>query len=168
MNIKKTLKIAGIICLVACALSAALIFMQWQTVESNYVFYMAIIEIVLSVFTGVFYLKYSTKTENEIIEKKTTFFVVALLNIFNSLLVWIVAFWVQIMISKLVMQGSMAEFVAAQQNTVMNDDNESAMDSQAKNLEQKLIELKNMREKNLISEEEYAKLKKEAVNKFME
>ena len=184
-GINKTLKTASIWCFVATLLGIGTLFYDIFAVEFS--IYNIIIDAVcigLSIFTAVVYLIYCKKTKQEILNKYRIFYTLCFANILNSLIVWVVAFWVQMSIGREIRGQSikrvftMPNFQTEQSeqnekasnndpNTIVLDEEDYEIRTYAQNLTVKLEELKTLRSKNLISEEEYQKLRQEAINNFM-
>ena len=100
-NIKKTLKNAGIWCLVATIISVLSLISNIYLVD--FVLYNIIwdiIGIILSITTGIIYLCYSKKNKEKLLKPRKIFFILTILNIFNNLIVWVLSFWVQISYNK--------------------------------------------------------------------
>ena len=180
-GINKTLKTASIWCFVATALSIGTLFYDIFAVKfSIYNIIMDSFCIVLSIVTAIMYVYYSKKTKQEIINKHRTFYILCFANIFNSLIVWVIAFWVQMSVGREIRGQNfkrvftMPNFQAENQeeqtqdtSTVILNEEDYEIRTYAQNLTVKLEELKTLRSKNLISEEEYQKLRQEAIDNFM-
>ena len=181
-GINKTLKTASIWCFVATLLGIGTLFYDIFAIKfSIYNIIIDAICIALSIFTAVVYLIYSKKTKQEILSKFKMFYSLCFANIFNSLIVWVVAFWVQMTIGREIRGQSikrvftMPNFQTEQpektdnenSDTIVLNEEDYEIRTYAQNLTIKLEELKNLRSKNLISEEEYQKLRQEAINNFM-
>lgn len=180
-NIKKTLKNAGIWCLVATIISVLSLISNIYLVD--FVLYNIIwdiIGIILSITTGIIYLCYSKKNKEKLLKPRKIFFILTILNIFNNLIVWVLSFWVQISYNKEMRTIQLKQmFNMGNNNQSFNsqnnpDDNIITIDKEdyeikekTEKLTDKLEELKELRRKNLISEDEYEKLRQEALRKFM-
>ena len=91
------------------------------------------------------------------------------------------SFWVQITINKEVRTAGIKQFFNMSNNdfstkteknednpdVIVIDENNYSINRNAENLTARLEELKKLRKKNLISEDEYEKLRQEALKKFM-
>jgi hypothetical protein len=178
-DLKKTLKIAGSISLVASLLGIASLLMNIFVYPFDpYYITSDAAEVVLSIITGVIYLVYMNKSENEIINHRGLFLALNILNIFNNLIVWAVSFWVDISVNNALKRQEFSNFTNGyqpfqnQQNSkqneshqtinneyVMNEDDYSVK-KDGKSLKEKLEELNKLKEENMISEEEYNSLRK--------
>lgn len=179
-NIKKTLKTAGIWCLVATILSLITLFTDIYLFEFYlYNVIVSSMEILLSVITGIIYLCYSRKTKESILKHKNLFFVLAIINIFNNLIVWFLAFWVQMTINREIrtihfktmfnMSNNSTHYNRDEDNSdvIVIDEDDYEIKHNAETLTSELEELKSLRDKNLITEEEYERLRQETLRKFM-
>lgn len=181
-DIKKTLKTAGIWCLIASLLCIASLFANIYLFQfSIYLIISNVFEIVLSITTSIIFLCYSGKSKEIILNKRNLFYTLSIINIFNNLIVWVLSFWVQITINKEVRTAGIKQFFNIPNNNFNNqsehnennpdviviDENNYSINRNAENLTARLEELKKLRKKNLISQDEYEKLRQEALKKFM-
>lgn len=135
--------------------------------------------VALSVATGTVYLVFMNKDKDFILKRRSTFLVLAILNIFNNLIVWVVAFWVQMSVNRelqpnIFVQRNGEEIKQENEKSGVKDDKSIHLSEEdysekriAQDLTEKLNELNKLREKNLISEEEYKKMRQECIENFM-
>lgn len=178
-NIQKTLKTAGIWCLVASLIYIFTLIADILLIDfSLYNVILDGISIALAIITGITYLCFSKKSKETILKNKSVFLVFSILNIFTTLIVWFISFWVQTTISKELRTDALKNAFYGQstnetmdntnnQNTIILDQDDYEIKQAAQTLSSKLEELKNLKAQNLITEEEYEKLRKEAINNFM-
>ena len=177
-GINKTLKTASIWCFVSIFLGIGSLFYDIYAVEfSVYNIIIDALCIILSIITAIIYMVYAKKTKQEILNKHRTFYILCFANIFNSLIVWVIAFWVQMSVGREIRGQSfrrvftMPNFAGENEetnpNNVILNEEDYEIKTYAETLTVKLEELKNLRSKNLISEEEYQKLRQEAIDNFM-
>ena len=189
-DLKKTLKIAGIVCLVEtlfCIISLLLDIFVFEFETYNVVG--DAVDIALSTATGTIFLIFMQKPTDEIVKNRTLFVVLLVLNIFNNIVVWAMSFWVEIVVSnryRIQMSGEVyKKFMSVSENDDENENSENNNDEEensevvivdgeeyniSKNkqtLTERLEELENLRNKKLISQEEYMELREEAILKFM-
>ena len=165
---KKTLLISGIICLVSglfdiLALCLAIFDIKPDTytivINSLYVF--------LSITTGIIYLCVMGKPIDWLVKNRMLFVVLMFLNIINGLVVWLVSFWVEIVITE---QYRIKLF---NQNTnkpnengdITLHDNDYEITSKVDFIKSEIEKLDEMKRKNQITEEEYNRLREEIINK---
>ena len=180
-DIKKTLKTAGIWCIVASLLCIGSLFTNMYIFELSLYFIICnVIEIILSITTTIIFFYYSRKTKEEILKKRSLFYTLSIINIFNNFIVWVLCFWVQLTLNKEVRTESIKQFFDNPNNDykthnqqdedladiIIEEDNYTTKNS-VETLTSRLEELKKLRKKNLISEEEYERFRQEALKKFM-
>ena len=172
-DIKKTLKLAGIMALLINILNIASLLLNIFVYEFS-VF--AIVEesicIVLTTITGIIYLCLLKKSKEEIVKKKGLFLALSLINIFNNIFVWIIALWVEIVVSNLARIAYMKQMFNSPNAENANGDiniaeNDYEIKQETQNLSEALKDLENLKSKNLISEEEYSELRQNLINKFL-
>jgi len=175
---KKTLKYGGILCLIASLFDVASLMLDifYYTFSTYYVVFDSIC-ILLSVGTGIIYLSLMNKTEDYLKSRRGLFLTLTILNIFNGLVVWVISFWVQITVSRRQQVGTFFPFSKEngqqkkdnqQDSGSINLDEESYQERKiAKDLTEKLEELVKLRDKKLITEEEYKSMREEAIKKFI-
>jgi hypothetical protein len=177
-NLKKTLKIAGILCLLVAVFDVAELMMDFFYYDFS-VFYIVIdsVAIALSIVTGVLYLTLMNKEKDYLVKHKNTFLVLTILNIFNGIVAWILSFWVLIVVGR-EQTGSIWRNFDTQSPTPNSTSgtekksdvelDESSYEERkiAKDLTDKLEELNRLKDKKLITEEEYKKMREDAINNF--
>ena len=173
-DIKKTLKLAGIMALVVNILNIINLFLNIYVYEFS-VF--AIVEesicIALTFITGIIYLCLLKKSKEQIIQKKGLFLTLSLINLFNNIFVWIIALWVEISVSNLARVAYMkqmfknAEGSNTDGSTIELNEDDYEIKKETENLTESLKDLESLKSKNLISEEEYNDLRQNLINKFL-
>ena len=173
----RTLKIAGILCLVVSLFNIYSLMMDIFVIEFSVYFIVSdSICLALSLISGIIYLCYLKKTEEQILQKKLTFSILLFLNIFNGLVVWIISFWVLIAVNKLQAEKSAVYWNKQNENssnsskdeTIIVDGKETyEIRQKSQALVARLEELKKLRDRNLISEEEYNNLRQEALKTML-
>jgi len=171
-DIKKTLKLAGIMALLVNILNIANLLLNIFVYEFS-VF--AIVEesicILLTFITGIIYLCLLKKSKEEIIKKKGLFLTLSLVNLFNNIFVWIIALWVDIVVSNLSRIAYMKQMfnsTNAENNSDINiTENDYEIKQETENLSEALKDLENLKSKELISEDEYNELRQNLINKFL-
>lgn len=171
-DIKKTLKLAGIMALLVNILNIANLLLNIFVYEFS-VF--AIVEesicILLTFITGITYLCLLKKSKEEIIKKKGLFLTLSLVNLFNNIFVWIIALWVDIVVSNLSRIAYMKQMFNspnAENNSDINiTENDYEIKQETENLSEALKDLENLKSKELISEDEYNELRQNLINKFL-
>lgn len=100
--------------------------------------------------------------------------VFSILNIFTTLIVWFISFWVQITVARELRTDTLKNTIYGQttQNTDNSDtiiltEDDYEIKQSGQTLSTKLEELKNLKAQNLITEEEYERLRQEAIKNFM-
>ena len=172
-DIKKTLKLAGIMALIINVLNITNLLLNIFYYEFS-VF--AVVEesvcILLAFITGLTYLCLLKKSKEQIIKKKGLFLTLSLINLFNNIFVWIIALWVDIVVSNLARIAYMKQMfnnTNTEQNNgdinISEDDYE--IKKETENLSEALKDLENLKSKELISEEEYNELRQNLINKFL-
>lgn len=177
---KKTLKLAGIFCLFAAIFNIVLLALDIFYYEfSVYDTVADAICLALSVATGTVYLVFMGKNKEYVLKHRSIFLVLAILNIFNNLVVWVIAFWVQMSVNRelqpnVFMHRSEGEVKWDNEKSSTGDEKNIQISEEdysekriAQDLTEKLNELNKLREKKLISEDEYKKMRQECIEKFM-
>ena len=169
-NLKKTLMIAGILSMVFSLFNVATLLLDIFVYKFFLfdVIYDSVC-IVLSIATGIVYFVYMSKGNEEILKHKNVFLTLSIINIFNGLLIWIVAFWVEIAVNQYarnIFFQNTIKFDSQEENEVASDGDYVVTDS-SDVVSTKLEELKKLFEKNLITEEEYNKMRKEIIEKYL-
>ena len=173
-DIKKTLKLAGVLSLVINVLNISNLMLAIFVDEFS-VF--AVVEesicIVLTFVTGITYLCLMKKNKEHLIQHKGVFLALTLINIFNSIFVWIIALWVEIAISNIARIEYMKQVLnktgksAESGDTIDLNECDYEIKKETENLSESLKELDNLKSKKLISEEEYNELRQSLINKFL-
>ena len=162
-NIKKTLKTAGIWCLVASLICVAYLFANIYLFEfSLYNIICDVIGIILSIATGIIYLCYSRKEKEKILKQRKLFFTLSIVNIFNNLIVWVLAFWVQMSLNREIRttgikqifnipnNNQQSQYKKDDENVIIIDEDDYEIKHSAQTLTSRLEELKDLRSKNLL------------------
>ena len=158
-DLKKVCNIAGFLCLISTMFAVGGLLLDLYYFEHTVIdIIFDSVHIALSLFSCIVYFVFAGKSTEEIINAQKGFFWLMILNIFNGLIVWAVSFWVNFTINKYQIFSN-----ADQQK----NENVIDVDEVDKELVKKLEELKELLDKNLISEEEYENLRQEAIKKFM-
>lgn len=174
-NIQKTLKTAGIWCLVASVIYTLTLVADIFLIDfSLFSVILDAISIVLAIITGITYLCFSKKSRETILKNKSVFLVFSILNIFTTLIVWFISFWVQTTVARELRTDTLKNTIYGQttQNTDNSDtiiltEDDYEIKQSGQTLSTKLEELKNLKAQNLITEEEYERLRQEAIKNFM-
>ena len=178
-NIQKTLKTAGIWCLVASGIYILTLVADIFLIDfSLYNVILDGVSIVLAITTAVTYLCFSKKSKETILKNKSIFLVFSILNIFTTLIVWFISFWVQTTVARELRTDALKNAFYNQTSnqttgntnnpdTIILTEDDYEIKQSAQTLSSKLEELKNLKAQNLITEEEYEKLRQEAINNFM-
>ena len=135
------------------------------------------IGVILTLITGITYLCYSQKSANTIAQGKKLFLTISILNIFNNLIVWVISFYVynlsNVMASKIAIQkiqdvqpSFFSNHNEKEEPIIINVEEYDAQ-SRSDILVKRLEELKSLKEKLLISDQEYLKLREEAIKEFI-
>lgn len=167
-DIKRVLKIAGIICFVSSALYLFYLVAEIFSVTQNVFSIVSdAVSIALAIITGSVYLQLSGRTVEEIAGKQNLFFTLTILNIFNSFVVWAVAFWVEIVASRLTHRDVYMPRKDGEEigDEIAPDDYE--IRDVEKTLSERLEEIEDLKRKNLIMDDEYKALREEAINKYL-
>ncbi len=187
-NIKKTLKIAGILFLVLSVIQMFVLGTRIYAVQTGMLkvtvtwfdYALDAVEIALSLVTGIIYLLQLSKQQEDILKQNKLFFGLCMANILNSFAGWVISFWVQIATEQAKKLNfsfvNFAETVTDEANNTIReitDDGNIVVDESGyevlhtETLTTRLEEINRLRNKNLISEEEYTKLRQEAIDKFL-
>ncbi len=164
---KKTLKLAGILCLVASAFNIVSLVVDILAVEfSVYIVVMDSVATFLSILTGIIYLVSLKKTEDEIIKRNGLYFTLLILNIFNSLVVWFISFWVSMSVNNASLEKNAVYLSRTNENSNTQENNANmsseniAVTQNVARLTERLNELEELKRTKQITEEEYASLRK--------
>lgn len=164
---KKTLKLAGILCLVASAFNIVSLVVDILAVEfSVYIVVMDSVATFLSILTGIIYLVSLKKTKDEIIKRNGLYFTLLILNIFNSLVVWFISFWVSMSVNNASLEKNAVYLSRTNENSNIQENNANmyseniAVTQNVARLTERLNELEELKRTKQITEEEYASLRK--------
>lgn len=171
-EIKKALFVAGIVCVVSSMFSFAQLFSDifYFNVATYYIVVDAIY-CALSVTTGTIFLVMRNKSLKEIVAKRGMFITLLVLNIFNNLIVWAMAFWVELLVSRYSRVSTFSynhigeQSVPKQENEVVLDKDDYEIKSKVDLLTEEIEKLNKLKESGAITEEEYKKLKEDLLNK---
>lgn len=166
-NTKKTLLISGIICLISGALSILTLCLAIAEKQvGTYDIVMDCIYVAMSLITGCTYLCVMNKGNDWLTKHRMLFVVIMFLNIFNGLVPWLVSFWVEIVITEQYrIKMFNQNFKTAQEGDITLHDNDYEITSKVDYIKAELEKLEEMKRKNVISEEEYNRLRDEVINK---
>lgn len=111
------------------------------------------------------------KTLKQIVDKKAMFVTLLILNIFNNLIVWAMAFWVELLVSRYSRVSTFSynhigeQSVPKQEDEVVLDKDDYEIKSKVDLLTEEIEKLNKLKESGAITEEEYKKLKEDLLNK---
>lgn len=164
---RKTLMISGIICLVSSMLSVMTLW--FDLLAKELVVYSIVLDslaIVLSITTGVIYLCVMNKGNDWLVDHRMLFVVLMFLNIVNGLIVWLVSFWVEIVITE---QYRIKFFNQSnkpgQEGDITLHDNDYEITSKVDYIKSEIEKLDELKRKHMITEEEYNRLREDIINK---
>ena len=171
---KKTLKISGILCLVASIFNIVTLVIDILSPEfSIYIIVIDSLSVLLSVITGIVYLLSLKKTEEQIIKRNGLYFALLILNIFNSLIVWFISFWVSMAVNNANLEKN-AVYLNGKENLGKDTQGENSNTNISReNLEvsrnvmrltERLNELEELKKSKQITEEEYESLRKKLLD----
>lgn len=171
---KKTLKISGILCLVASIFNIVTLVIDILSPEfSIYIIVIDSLSVLLSVITGIVYLLSLKKTEEQIIKRNGLYFALLILNIFNSLIVWFISFWVSMAVNNANLEKN-AVYLNGNENLGKDTQGENSNTNISReNLEvsrnvmrltERLNELEELKKSKQITEEEYDSLRKKLLD----
>lgn len=171
---KKTLKISGILCLVASIFNIVTLVIDILSPEfSIYIIVIDSLSVLLSVITGIVYLLSLKKTEEQIIKRNGLYYALLILNIFNSLIVWFISFWVSMAVNNANLKKN-AVYLNGNENLGKDTQGEnSSTNISRENLEvsrnvmrltERLNELEELKKSKQITEEEYESLRKKLLD----
>lgn len=173
-EIKKALFVAGIVCVVSSMFSFAQLFSDiFYFNAATYYVVLDGIYAALSMTTGIIFLVMRNKSLKEIVEKKSMFITLLVLNIFNSLIVWAMAFWVELLVSRYSRVSNFdynhvgEQNTKVQENEVVLDKDDYEIKSKVDMLTEEIEKLTKLKESGAITEEEYKKLKEDLLNKSL-
>ena len=171
---KKTLKISGILCLVASIFNIVTLVIDILSPEfSIYIIVIDSLSVLLSVITGIVYLLSLKKTDEQIIKRNGLYFALLILNIFNSLIVWFISFWVSMAVNNANLEKN-AVYLNGKENLGKDTQGENSNTNISReNLEisrnvvrltERLNELEELKKSKQITEEEYESLRKKLLD----
>ena len=172
-DLKKTLRLAGIFCMIALCLCVGELVLDLFVYEfSIYLVLSSSVSIALTSATGITYFVLMNKSIDKIVRHKNVFLVLSIINIFNNIIVWIIAFWVQVVIGQHAVKKRFTEMFSTPEEKKENNSDVIIIDdyeihTAKETLVSRLEELGELRQKQLITEEEYKNLREEAIRKFM-
>lgn len=172
---KKNLKLAGNLCLIVFAFDIVSLLLDIFYYPFS-VFYVVFdsLSIALSLSTGIIYLSLMNKNAEELFKLKPLFLTLLIVNIFNGFIVWLISSFVYMSVTNK-QQKSFFPFATfgeeqkskeTTQTEDINLDDDSYKERKiAKDLTERLEELNKLKDKNLISEEEYKSMREEEIKK---
>ena len=171
-QLRKALLIAGIVCVGSAMFSFAQLFSDiFYFQAKTYYIVLDGVYAALSIITGIIFLIMRNKTLKQIVDKKAMFVTLLVLNIFNNLIVWAMAFWVELLVSRYSRVSTFSynhigeQSVPKQENEVMLDKDDYEIKSKVDMLTEEIEKLNKLKESGAITEEEYKKLKEDLLNK---
>lgn len=171
-QLRKALLIAGIVCVGSAMFSFAQLFSDiFYFQAKTYYIVLDGVYAALSIITGIIFLIMRNKTLKQIVDKKAMFVTLLILNIFNNLIVWAMAFWVELLVSRYSKVSTFTynhigeQSVPKQENEVVLDKDDYEIKSKVDLLTEEIEKLNKLKESGAITEEEYKKLKEDLLNK---
>lgn len=171
-QLRKALLIAGIVCVGSAMFSFAQLFSDiFYFQAKTYYIVLDGVYAALSIITGIIFLIMQNKTLKQIVDKKAMFVTLLILNIFNNLIVWAMAFWVELLVSRYSRVSTFSynhigeQSVPKQENEVVLDKDDYEIKSKLDLLTEEIEKLNKLKESGAITEEEYKKLKEDLLNK---
>lgn len=171
-QLRKALLIAGIVCVGSAMFSFAQLFSDiFYFQAKTYYIVLDGVYAALSIITGIIFLIMQNKTLIQIVDKKAMFVTLLILNIFNNLIVWAMAFWVELLVSRYSRVSTFSynhigeQSVPKQENEVVLDKDDYEIKSKVDLLTEEIEKLNKLKESGAITEEEYKKLKEDLLNK---
>jgi len=171
-QLRKALLIAGIVCVGSSMFSFAQLFSDiFYFQAKTYYIVLDGVYAALSIITGIIFLIMQNKTLKQIVDKKAMFVTLLILNIFNNLIVWAMAFWVELLVSRYSRVSTFSynhigeQSVPKQENEVVLDKDDYEIKSKVDLLTEEIEKLNKLKESGAITEEEYKKLKEDLLNK---
>ncbi len=171
-QLRKALLIAGIVCVGSAMFSFAQLFSDiFYFQAKTYYIVLDGVYAALSIITGIIFLIMQNKTLKQIVDKKAMFVTLLVLNIFNNLIVWAMAFWVELLVSRYSRVSTFSynhigeQSVPKQENEVVLDKDDYEIKSKVDLLTEEIEKLNKLKESGAITEEEYKKLKEDLLNK---
>lgn len=171
-QLRKALLIAGIVCVGSAMFSFAQLFSDiFYFQAKTYYIVLDGVYAALSIITGIIFLIMRNKTLKQIVDKKAMFVTLLILNIFNNLIVWAMAFWVELLVSRYSKVSTFSynhigeQSVPKQENEVVLDKDDYEIKSKVDLLTEEIEKLNKLKESGAITEEEYKKLKEDLLIK---
>lgn len=171
-QLRKALLIAGIVCVGSAMFSFAQLFSDiFYFQAKTYYIVLDGVYAALSIITGIIFLIMRNKTLKQIVDRKAMFVTLLILNIFNNLIVWAMAFWVELLVSRYSRVSTFSynhigeQSVPKQENEVVLDKDDYEIKSKVDLLTEEIEKLNKLKESGAITEEEYKKLKEDLLNK---
>ncbi len=171
-QLRKALLIAGIVCVGSAMFSFAQLFSDiFYFQAKTYYIVLDGVYAALSIITGIIFLIMRNKTLKQIVDKKAMFVTLLVLNIFNNLIVWAMAFWVELLVSRYSRVSTFSynhigeQSVPKQENEVVLDKDDYEIKSKVDLLTEEIEKINKLKESGAITEEEYKKLKEDLLNK---
>lgn len=166
-NAKKTLLISGIICLISGLFSVLALLMDvFETQIQVYAVVLDSLNVALSLTTGIIYLCVMGKGTDWLTKNRMLFVVLMFVNILNGLIVWLVSFWVEIVITEQYRIKMFNQSVKQDENgDITLHDNDYEITSKVDYIKSEIEKLDELKRKNMITEEEYNRLRQEVINK---
>lgn len=171
-QLRKALLIAEIVCVGSAMFSFAQLFSDiFYFQAKTYYIVLDGVYASLSIITGIIFLIMRNKTLKQIVDKKAMFVTLLVLNIFNNLIVWAMAFWVELLVSRYSRVSTFSynhigeQSVPKQENEVVLDKDDYEIKSKVDLLTEEIEKLNKLKESGAITEEEYKKLKEDLLNK---
>lgn len=171
-QLRKALLIAGIVCVGSAMFSFTQLFSDiFYFQAKTYYIVLDGVYAALSIITGIIFLIMQNKTLKQIVDKKAMFVTLLILNIFNNLIVWAMAFWVELLVSRYSRVSTFSynhigeQSVPKQENEVVLDKDDYEIKSKVDLLTEEIEKLNKLKESGAITEEEYKKLKEDLLNK---
>ena len=171
-QLRNALLIAGIVCVGSAMFSFAQLFSDiFYFQAKTYYIVLDGVYAALSIITGIIFLIMQNKTLKQIVDKKAMFVTLLILNIFNNLIVWAMAFWVELLVSRYSRVSTFSynhigeQSVPKQENEVVLDKDDYEIKSKVDLLTEEIEKLNKLKESGAITEEEYKKLKEDLLNK---
>ena len=171
-DVKKTLKISGIVCICAALISVLDILLDIYIYDSNWL--MIVVDsllLVLSIVTGAIYLLYKNKSDEYIFKHKGVFTTLMLVNILNNIIVWAMSFYVQIVVNNCQRTKFFTSVkytnTVDDRDTIIIEPSDYEITSKVDLLSDEIGKLERLKKKGAITEEEFLVLKKELIEKFL-
>lgn len=168
-NLKKTIKILGMVCVAVAGLSCMPIVYiirlgDKMTLIAN------IVSIALSLTTGIMFLVVSKKGNSYILTHRNLFLWITLLNIFNNLIVWGLSLWAEIVVLRSENERRFNEIYAKmtiKPPDTTNDIENASIQNKVIILSNKLSMLGEQMKRKEITPEEYKKMRQEIIDKYI-